>query len=158
MAPGFATLSTLVHSTLALEFYDDSGKYEYSILEHVKKYATKKRNQWRAELENADDVPAGAFGSEPAGAAAKPAGAAAGAPAGAVASLCTNCQKSGPVSLCGACFKVRILCGSCILRITLVLTYPARDCQVQYCSVDCQKAHRPKHRDECLAFALKAKK
>ena len=109
--PGFATLSTLVHSTLALEFYDDSGKYEYSILEHVKKYATKKRNQWRAELENADDVPAGAFGSEPAGAAAKPAGAAAGAPAGAVASLCTNCQKSGPVSLCGACFKVPRLCG-----------------------------------------------
>jgi len=38
-------------STLALEFYDDSGQYEASILQHVKTHAkTKTRLQWRDEL------------------------------------------------------------------------------------------------------------
>merc|ERR1712080_657219 len=43
-------------STLALEFYDDSGLYETSILNHVKKHAKRKtRAQWKKELSASAD-------------------------------------------------------------------------------------------------------
>lgn len=42
-------------STLALEFYNDNGLYETSILEHVQRHAMEKsRDEWRKELSGAN--------------------------------------------------------------------------------------------------------
>ena len=43
-------VSDPLDSTLALEFYDDSGLYETSIVHHVKRHASKTREDWKNKL------------------------------------------------------------------------------------------------------------
>jgi len=43
-------VSDPLDSTLALSFYDDSGLYETSIINHVKRHATTSRAQWKITL------------------------------------------------------------------------------------------------------------
>jgi len=125
-------VSDPLDSTLAFEFYDDSGLYETSIVGHTNKFArTKTRQQWKEELSQSGESGENENDSKESGIRIRGKGQTLGTAEEddvAKPKKCANCgltPETGKLKRCGKCKKI---------------------C---YCSVACQKQHFKIHKQKC---------